>query len=86
MIYKIYQFLIFLTLSLITLLGYFKLLKINLPIIFMQLLITFFIAYFYYHLAFDKDEPKLSILTHLYQIALIILSLTFVIYSFFLIN
>ncbi len=86
MIYKIYQFLIFLTLSLITLLGHLNLLKIATSTIFIQLLITFFIAYFYYKLAFDEDESNLSVLSHIYEIALLILSIIFTTYSFFLVN
>ncbi|AIR83897.1 putative membrane protein (plasmid) [Staphylococcus epidermidis] len=86
MIYKIYQFLIFITLSLITFLGHLNLLKITTSTIFIQLLIIFFIAYFYYKLAFDEDESSMSARSHIYEITLLILSITFTTYSFFLIK
>lgn len=84
MIYTVYQSLLFLTLSLITFLGYLKLLAITPGTFLVEVLITFFIIYFYYALINDKDQPKLHRLHHIYEWALIILSCLWVVYTCYL--
>ncbi|PTH18889.1 hypothetical protein BU607_03510 [Staphylococcus auricularis] len=81
--YMIYQTLIFITLSLITFLGFLNLLEITNGVLFMQFVITFVIAYFYYQLAFKEKDSKLGIFGHIYEITLLVLSIIFIIYSSF---